>query len=69
MIGSCHYGMRFTAGRGVKLRRLGHGVPWVLESEGCEGCEDEGTMTLHVYQVQEKKDNKECVYCVCGMCG
>jgi hypothetical protein len=30
--------------------------------------EDEGTMTLQVYQVQEKEDNKECVYCVCGVC-
>ena len=44
----------------------------------CLGCwrvkdvkvdEDEGTMTLQVYQVQEKEDNKECVYCVWGMCG
>ena len=34
-----------------------------------DGDEDEGACMLHVYPVQEKDDNKECVYCVWGcMC-
>ena len=43
----------------------------------CLGCgsvkdvkvyEDERMRMLHVYPVQEKDDNKECVYCVWGVC-